>query len=26
VKAFTAVTESDPNCAMGYWGIGMSMY
>ena len=26
MKAFTAVTESDPNCAMGYWGIGMSMY
>jgi tetratricopeptide (TPR) repeat protein len=24
VKAFTAVTEADPNCAMGYWGIAMS--
>src|SRR5947208_11378452 len=26
VKALTDVTESDPDCAMGYWGIGMSMH
>jgi hypothetical protein len=24
VKAFTAVTVTDPACAMGYWGIAMS--
>jgi tetratricopeptide (TPR) repeat protein len=24
VKAFTAVTEAEPDCAMGYWGIAMS--
>jgi tetratricopeptide (TPR) repeat protein len=24
VKAFTAVTETDPTCAMGYWGLAMS--
>lgn len=24
VKAFTAVTEIEPSCAMGYWGIAMS--
>src|ERR1700722_18469194 len=24
VKAFTAVTETEPACAMGYWGIAMS--
>src|SRR5437667_916167 len=24
VKAFTAVTEVEPSCAMGYWGIAMS--
>ena len=24
VKAFTAVTEAEPGCAMGYWGIAMS--
>ena len=24
VKAFTAVTEIEPDCAMGYWGIAMS--
>ena len=24
VKAFTVVTETDPGCAMGYWGIAMS--
>jgi tetratricopeptide (TPR) repeat protein len=23
-KAFTAVTEAEPGCAMGYWGIAMS--
>src|SRR5262245_48212037 len=25
-KAFTAVTTTDPGCAMGYWGIAMSLY
>ena len=25
-KAFTAVTETNPDCAMGYWGIGMSLW
>ena len=24
VKAFTAMTTSDPDCAMGYWGVAMS--
>jgi hypothetical protein len=24
VKAFTAVTATDPGCAMGYWGLAMS--
>jgi tetratricopeptide (TPR) repeat protein len=24
VKAFTAVTETDATCAMGYWGLAMS--
>jgi hypothetical protein len=24
IKAFTAVTETDPTCAMGYWGLAMS--
>jgi len=24
VKAFTAVAESDPDCAMAYWGVAMS--
>jgi hypothetical protein len=24
VKAFTAVTDSEPTCAMGYWGLAMS--
>ncbi len=24
VKAFTAVTEVEPDCAMGYWGVAMS--
>src|SRR5215468_2703500 len=26
VKAFTAITAGDPNCAMAYWGIAMSVY
>jgi tetratricopeptide (TPR) repeat protein len=26
VKAFTAVAEADPNCAMAFWGIAMSIY
>src|ERR671925_1475297 len=26
VKGFTAVTEADPSCAMGYWGIAMSLW
>src|SRR5262245_28370396 len=26
VKAFTAITVKDPGCAMGYWGIAMSVY
>ena len=26
VKAFTALTTADPTCAMGYWGIAMSVY
>jgi len=26
VKAFTTVTETDPGCAMGYWGIAMSLW
>jgi hypothetical protein len=26
VKAFTAITVSDPACAMGYWGVAMSVY
>jgi hypothetical protein len=25
-KAFAAVTQEDPGCAMGYWGIAMSFY
>src|SRR5215813_7721496 len=25
-KTFTTVTEADPSCAMGYWGIAMSIY
>ena len=24
VKAFTAVIQEDPSCAMGYWGLAMS--
>ena len=26
VKAFTAITTKEPGCAMGYWGIAMSVY
>src|SRR5438105_4163568 len=26
VKAFTAITNADATCAMGYWGIAMSVY
>jgi len=26
LRAFTVVTEADPSCAMGYWGIAMSIY
>jgi len=26
LKAFTAITTNDPGCAMGYWGIAMSVY
>ncbi len=26
VKAFTTITTNDPACAMGYWGIAMSVY
>jgi hypothetical protein len=26
VKGFTGVTETDPTCAMGYWGIAMSLW
>jgi hypothetical protein len=26
LKAFTAVTTSDATCAMGYWGVAMSVY
>src|SRR5436309_5126691 len=26
VKAFTAVTTADSTCAMGYWGVAMSVY
>jgi tetratricopeptide (TPR) repeat protein len=25
-KAFTQVTQTDPKCGMGYWGIAMSSY
>ena len=25
-KAFTTITTKDPSCAMGYWGIAMSVY
>jgi hypothetical protein len=26
VKAFTSVIETDPDCAMGYWGVAMSWW
>ena len=26
LKAFTAITEVEPNCAMGYWGMAMSQW
>jgi hypothetical protein len=26
VQGFTVVTETDPTCAMGYWGIAMSLW
>src|SRR5438552_3317016 len=26
LKAFTAITTADATCAMGYWGIAMSVY
>jgi len=26
VKAFNAVTEADPGCAISYWGVAMSIY
>jgi tetratricopeptide (TPR) repeat protein len=26
LSAFTAITTTDPGCAMGYWGIAMSVY
>jgi hypothetical protein len=26
LKAFTAITASEPGCAMGYWGIAMSQW
>jgi tetratricopeptide (TPR) repeat protein len=26
VKAFTAVTQADPDCAMGYWGVALSQW
>jgi hypothetical protein len=26
LKAFTAITTADASCAMGYWGIAMSVY
>src|SRR5438309_8014989 len=26
VKAFTAVTATEPDCAMGYWGVAMSYW
>ncbi|HXB55157.1 MAG TPA: hypothetical protein VN461_10265 [Vicinamibacteria bacterium] len=25
-KAFTDVTKADPSCAMGYWGVAMSLF
>lgn len=26
LKAFVAVTQTDPDCAIGYWGIAMSLW
>ena len=26
LKGFTAVTQTDPDCAMGYWGTAMSLW
>lgn len=26
VKGFTVVTETDPTCAMGHWGVAMSLW
>src|SRR4051794_15191190 len=26
LRSFTSVTEIDPTCAMGYWGIAMSSW
>ena len=26
LKTFTSVTTTDPACAMGYWGMAMSVY
>ena len=26
LKAFTAITTAEPTCAMGFWGIAMSVY
>jgi tetratricopeptide (TPR) repeat protein len=26
LKAFTAVTQADPDCAMSYWGVAMSLW
>src|SRR5262245_8200606 len=26
VKAFTAVTQTDPDCAIAYWGVAMSLW
>ena len=26
LKAFTAITSAEPTCAMGYWGMAMSVY
>jgi hypothetical protein len=26
LKTFTTITTNDPGCAMGYWGIAMSVY
>jgi hypothetical protein len=26
LNEFTSITEADPNCAMSYWGIAMSVW